>query len=164
MSLLCYRLAIGGAAAAAMCATVLSAADPKPDETWPGFRGRGMSGVAAAAHVPDQWSATDHVKWVVPIAGHAWSSPIVWGNRVFVSQAVKAENRRTVMCFDRTNGKLLLAKQFIKKVTWASGIGDDGRPVKLPNQEPSPTGTRVCPSQDGATNWFSTAFNSSTVP
>jgi alcohol dehydrogenase (cytochrome c) len=64
--------------------------------------------------------------------------------------------------FDRTNGKLLLAKQFIKNLTWASGIALDGRPVKLPNQEPTEAGTKVCPSQDGATNWFSPSFNPST--
>lgn len=61
--------------------------------------------------------------------------------------------------FDRTNGKLLLAKQFIKELTWASGIGPDGRPILQPNQEPSPAGTRVCPSQDGATNWYSPSWN-----
>jgi alcohol dehydrogenase (cytochrome c) len=63
---------------------------------------------------------------------------------------------------DRTNGKLLLAKQFLKELTWASGIGADGRPIKLPNQEPSAAGTRVCPSQDGATNWYSPSFNPAT--
>ncbi|MDQ6676804.1 MAG: PQQ-binding-like beta-propeller repeat protein [Acidobacteriota bacterium] len=61
--------------------------------------------------------------------------------------------------FDRADGKLLLAKQFIKDMTWASGIGADGRPVKLPNQEPSAAGTKVCPSQDGATNWFSPSYS-----
>jgi alcohol dehydrogenase (cytochrome c) len=61
--------------------------------------------------------------------------------------------------FDRTDGKLLLAKQFLKHVTWASGIGADGRPIKLPNQEPTEKGTHVCPSQDGATNWYSPSFN-----
>jgi alcohol dehydrogenase (cytochrome c) len=61
--------------------------------------------------------------------------------------------------FDRVDGKLLLAKQFLKKLTWASGIGPDGRPVKLPNQEPTAAGTLVCPSQDGATNWYSPTFN-----
>jgi alcohol dehydrogenase (cytochrome c) len=61
--------------------------------------------------------------------------------------------------FDRSNGKLLLAKQFLKNVTWASGIGADGRPIKLPNQEPSAQGTKVCPSQDGATNWFSPSYS-----
>ena len=61
--------------------------------------------------------------------------------------------------FDRSDGKLLLAKQFLRNVTWASGIAPDGRPIKLPNQVPTETGTRVCPSQDGATNWYSPSFN-----
>ncbi len=61
--------------------------------------------------------------------------------------------------FDRSDGKLLLAKQFLRKVTWASGIDANGRPVKLPNQEPTAEGTKVCPSQDGATNWFSPSYN-----
>jgi alcohol dehydrogenase (cytochrome c) len=64
--------------------------------------------------------------------------------------------------FDRTNGELLLAKPFVKNLTWATSIGADGRPVKVPGQEPSPAGTRVCPSQDGATNWFSPSFNPTT--
>jgi alcohol dehydrogenase (cytochrome c) len=64
--------------------------------------------------------------------------------------------------FDRTDGKLLLAKPFVRNLTWATGIGADGRPMKTPNQEPSPEGTRVCPSQDGATNWFSPSYNPST--
>ena len=38
--------------------------------------------------------------------------------------------------FDRRDGKLLLAKPFVRNLTWASGIGADGRPIKLPNQEP----------------------------
>lgn len=61
--------------------------------------------------------------------------------------------------FDRTNGKLLLAKQFLKNLTWAGGIGSDGRPILVPGQEPSAAGTHVCPSQDGATNWYSPSFN-----
>jgi len=64
--------------------------------------------------------------------------------------------------FDRTNGKLLLTKQFVRNLTWAKEIGRDGRPVKLPNQIPTVEGTKVCPSQDGATNWFSPSYNPST--
>ena len=64
--------------------------------------------------------------------------------------------------FDRRDGTLLLAKPFVRNLTWASGIGPDGRPIKLPNQEPTPAGTKVCPSQDGATNWFSPSFNPAT--
>ena len=62
---------------------------------------------------------------------------------------------------DRTNGKLLLAKPFVKKLTWAREIDADGRPVRNPDQEPT-TGNKVCPSLEGATNWFSTAFLPST--
>jgi alcohol dehydrogenase (cytochrome c) len=64
--------------------------------------------------------------------------------------------------FDRRDGALLLAKPFVKNLTWASGIGADGRPVKLPNQEPTAAGTKVCPSQDGATNWYAPSFNPAT--
>ncbi len=64
--------------------------------------------------------------------------------------------------FDRRDGTLLLAKPFVRNLTWASAIGADGRPIKLPNQEPTPAGTKVCPSQDGATNWFSPSFNPAT--
>jgi alcohol dehydrogenase (cytochrome c) len=64
--------------------------------------------------------------------------------------------------FDRVDGKLLLSKPFVKNLTWASGIGADGRPIRLPNQDPAAGGTKVCPSQDGATNWFSPSFNPAT--
>jgi alcohol dehydrogenase (cytochrome c) len=64
--------------------------------------------------------------------------------------------------FDRRDGALLLAKPFVRNLTWASGIGADGRPLKVPGQEPTVTGTKVCPSQDGATNWYSPSFNPAT--
>ena len=64
--------------------------------------------------------------------------------------------------FDRAAGKLLLAKPFVRELTWAKGIGADGRPIRNPNQEPTAAGTRVCPSQDGATNWFSPSYNPAT--
>jgi alcohol dehydrogenase (cytochrome c) len=59
---------------------------------------------------------------------------------------------------DRTNGKLLLAKPFVKKLTWAREIDPNGRPVRNPNQEPTTAGNRICPAVEGATNWFSTAY------
>jgi alcohol dehydrogenase (cytochrome c) len=64
--------------------------------------------------------------------------------------------------FDRLNGELLLAKAFVDKLTWAKEIGPDKRPVVNPNQDPTTEGTRVCPSLEGATNWYSTSFNPST--
>jgi alcohol dehydrogenase (cytochrome c) len=63
---------------------------------------------------------------------------------------------------DRTTGALLLAKPFVKKLTWAREIGADGRPVLNPDQTPTAEGRTVCPAVEGATNWFSTSFNPST--
>jgi len=63
---------------------------------------------------------------------------------------------------DRTSGALLLAKPFVKKLTWARGIGADGRPLLNPDQAPTADGRTVCPAVEGATNWFSTSFSPST--
>src|SRR5687767_1070799 len=67
-----------------------NAREPKPEETWPGFRGHEMSGVALSTKLPIRWSAKENVKWAVPIAGHGWSSPIVWGDTVFVTSAISS--------------------------------------------------------------------------
>jgi alcohol dehydrogenase (cytochrome c) len=63
---------------------------------------------------------------------------------------------------DRTTGKLLLAQPFTQELTWASGIAADGRPIKTPGQEPSVAGTRVCPAQSGATNWYAPSYSPDT--
>lgn len=63
-------------------------APPSPELTWPGFRGHEMSGVAPKASIPEQWSTSQNVKWVTPIAGNGWSSPIVWGDTVYLTSAV----------------------------------------------------------------------------
>jgi alcohol dehydrogenase (cytochrome c) len=63
---------------------------------------------------------------------------------------------------DRITGEFIGAEPFVHKLTWASGIGKDGRPMLLPNSDPTPEGTKVCPSVDGASNWMSTAYNPNT--
>jgi PQQ-dependent dehydrogenase (methanol/ethanol family) len=63
---------------------------------------------------------------------------------------------------DRTDGKVLLARPFVQKLTWASGIGPDGRPVLLPGNTPDENGVTTCPAIRGATNWMSTSFSPAT--
>ena len=63
---------------------------------------------------------------------------------------------------DRVTGKVLVSQPFVHKLTWASGIGPDGRPVLVAGADPTALGTKACPSLEGATNWMSTAFNPST--
>lgn len=63
---------------------------------------------------------------------------------------------------DRVTGEFLLAEPFVKKLTWASGIGSGGRPKLLPGAEPSIAGTKTCPSVEGAANWMSSAYSAAT--
>jgi outer membrane protein assembly factor BamB/protein tyrosine phosphatase (PTP) superfamily phosphohydrolase (DUF442 family) len=61
--------------------------------SWPSFRGPQASGVADGQNLPDQWNARtgENILWRIPIPGLAHSSPIVWGNRVFVTSAVSSD-------------------------------------------------------------------------
>jgi alcohol dehydrogenase (cytochrome c) len=63
---------------------------------------------------------------------------------------------------DRTNGKLLLAKPFLKKLNWAEGIGADGRPILKDLPKQANGDTYVCPGFQGGANWFSSSFNPAT--
>jgi outer membrane protein assembly factor BamB len=71
-----------------LLALTASAAAPAPELTWPGFRGHQMTGVAPNAKLPDRWTVKQNVKWVVPVPGNGWSSPIVWGDTVYVTTAI----------------------------------------------------------------------------
>jgi alcohol dehydrogenase (cytochrome c) len=63
---------------------------------------------------------------------------------------------------DRTDGKFLHATPFVEKLDWAKGIDANGRPIEVPNMDPTPGGRRACPSKRGASNWMSPSFNPST--
>src|SRR5262249_8422024 len=58
---------------------------------------------------------------------------------------------------ERTNGELLLAKPFMKNITWANTYGKDGKPMLLPNSDPTPEGNLTCPSS--GTNWMSASYS-----
>jgi len=59
---------------------------------------------------------------------------------------------------DRTTGKFLLGKPFVK-VTWSTGLDETGRPMRINAAEPTEAGTDVYPSQTGGTNWYSPSFS-----
>src|SRR5438128_6062199 len=77
---------------------------------WPQWRGPQGTGVATEKNLPLHWSTNENVRWRVPLPGRGNSTPIVWGNRVFITQATENENRRSLMCFDRADGGLLWQK------------------------------------------------------
>jgi outer membrane protein assembly factor BamB len=85
------RQVIVGAGVVIACAAAVSMqAHGQAPAGWPQFRGAGALGVADSARLPVTFSPTENVAWVTEIPGRGWSSPIVWGDRVFVTAATNA--------------------------------------------------------------------------
>jgi len=91
---------------------------------WPEFRGPTGDGHAApGARPPLTWSETSNVKWKTPIHGRGWSSPIVWGNQIWLTTAPEDGRTLHALCLDATTGKVIhdlklfdvAAPQFVHK-------------------------------------------------
>jgi len=72
---------------------------------WPAWRGPDGLGVCTERRVPEKWGTNENVRWKVALPEAGNSTPVVWGERIFITQAL--EKRRTLMCLDRTDGKVL---------------------------------------------------------
>ena len=81
-------------------------------DNWPTWRGPAGDGISLETEFPLHWSPTDNVVWRTPLPEPGNSTPIVWGDRVFVTQPMDKGRRRTLVCFDRLSGKQL----------WQSGV------------------------------------------
>ena len=79
-------------------------------DNWPEWRGPRRDGTTAEQNLPLKWSATENVKWKTPLPGPGNSTPIVWGDKIFVTQSIENEGKRLLLCFDRKDGKLLWEK------------------------------------------------------
>ena len=76
-------------------------------ENWPGWRGPSAQGVSTETGAPLAWSKERNLVWRTPLPGAGNSTPAVWGDRIFVTQAIKETNRRTLTAFDFNTGKEL---------------------------------------------------------
>ena len=74
---------------------------------WPQFRGPSGQGIVENADLPTKWSETENVRWKTPIHGKAWSSPVVWGDQIWVSTATEDGTELSIMCVDLESGKIL---------------------------------------------------------
>ncbi len=75
-------------------------------EDWPSWRGPQGDGRSGDTGFPLQWSTTDHVKWKTPLPGPGNSTPVIVGQRVFVSCASQEGRLRGLLCLDRDTGRL----------------------------------------------------------
>ncbi|MFH1883685.1 MAG: PQQ-binding-like beta-propeller repeat protein [Planctomycetota bacterium] len=88
---------------------------------WPQWRGPYFNGSTDEKDLPSDWSRTDKIVWSVDLAGSSAATPIIWGNKVFLSGVDSDREMLLAMCFDRTNGKLLWRHDVAK------GISQDSR-------------------------------------
>jgi outer membrane protein assembly factor BamB len=72
---------------------------------WPRWRGPSGQGVVTSSGYPDTWSATQNVAWKVPVPGAGNSSPIVWGDRIFLTTAYDNGRRMSIVAFRRSDGQ-----------------------------------------------------------
>ena len=79
-------------------------------ENWPEWRGPRRDGTSLEKIVPLKWSPTENVKWKMELPGPGNSTPVVWENKVFVTQATDDGKNRLLLCIDRTSGKQLWEK------------------------------------------------------
>jgi hypothetical protein len=113
-------------------------------QNWPQFRGPGSQGISTEIGLPVQWSATSNVIWKTVLPGPGHSSPIVWGDRIFltafrserlsnayVARALQSPlGQLLVLAVDKTSGKILW-----ERTVKASSVED----VHPTNSPASPT-------------------------
>jgi outer membrane protein assembly factor BamB len=112
-----------------VCIASISAPPPSAAQnTWPQLRGERASGMAAGQNLPEAWNRSENILWVVAVPGRGWSSPIVWGSRVYLTTVVnqsatkepeqgfyrpmdvstpEGEHEWTVLCLDTDSGRTL---------------------------------------------------------
>ena len=74
---------------------------------WPRWRGPSGQGVVEGTGYPDTWSDTTNVRWKTAVPGSGHSSPIVWGDRIFLTTSRNRGRRVSILSFRRSDGELL---------------------------------------------------------
>ena len=132
---------------------------------WPAWRGRTGQGFSDDTAIPLTWSDTENVKWKVPLPYQGNSTPIVFGNKIFLTQANNKGATRSLLCLSREDGKLLWQQDVsysAKEKSW--------KPYWYNNSSPVTDGERVvvsfasagmyCYDMDGKELWKRTDLGS----
>lgn len=104
-----------------------------PASNWPSWRGDlAGSGIVSDNSVPLKWDRKKNITWRAPLPDRGNSSPIVWGDKLFITQATDADKRRSVICFNKLTGIMLWQKGLIyneKEKTHQTNPYCSGSPV-----------------------------------
>jgi len=100
-------LAVPGMPSFANVAATMIEVEGEGAKYWTRWRGPSGQGIVKSGKYRDKWSPTEGVKWKVPVPGRGHSSPIVWGDRLFLTTAHDDGARVSMIAFNRTTGKQL---------------------------------------------------------
>jgi outer membrane protein assembly factor BamB len=88
-------------------ALILTVAGVAAAEEWPGWRGPRADGTSIETGLPVRWGPEENVRWKSPVPGVGHSSPVVWGDRIFLTSCRTESKERLLLCYDRRDGKPL---------------------------------------------------------
>ncbi|WP_145371307.1 outer membrane protein assembly factor BamB family protein [Maioricimonas rarisocia] len=89
------------------CLVLITSAAATAAEPWPEFRGPTADGHATSANLPVEWSESENVVWKTPIHGRGWSSPVIWGDRIWMTTATPEGHRLSAVCVDLKTGRVV---------------------------------------------------------
>lgn len=90
-----------------LLASLIVALSVLADDNWPEFRGPKGDGHSDATKLPLNWSDTQNVRWKTAIHDKGWSSPVIWGNQVWVTTATEKGDKCYAVALDRDSGKII---------------------------------------------------------
>jgi hypothetical protein len=85
-------------------------------QNWPCWRGSNGDGSSIETDIPTKWDSTTNVLWKSPVPGAGYSSPIVWGERLFTATALQETEEKVLLCYDTSNGNLLWQKTVVQGI------------------------------------------------
>lgn len=95
---------------ASVCALVALAVATAQADNWPAWRGPTGQGHSTEKNLPTKWSATENVRWKIDLPDAGNSTPIVWGDKLFLTQATEKGKKRSLLCLDRKDGSKVWEK------------------------------------------------------
>jgi outer membrane protein assembly factor BamB len=131
-----------------------------PAAEWPGWRGPKGTGVTPEMNLPVHWSATQNVRWKVPLTGAGVSAPVVWGERIFLTASDgRLNDQLHVFCYHRADGRQLWHARFFGTALSDGQFQPGGMAVSTPVTDGQRlyalfgTGDLVCLDMDGKPVW-----------
>ena len=129
---------------------------------WPHWRGPYFNGSTDEKNLPSDWSQTEGIVWSVDLTGSSAATPIIWGDRIFLSGVDSTRDVLLAMCFNRSNGNLIWQHEIAKGISHdrrstfaASSPVTDGKIVVFFYAN----GDLVCFNMNGNSQWSRNLHN-----